>query len=345
MNSKTSLKNRQFRLKSRPVDRVTADNFEFLECDLPELGANEVLVRNIYLSLDPTNRIWMNDVEQYMPPVQIGEVMRGLGIGQVEQSNNRKFKIGDYVSGLVGWQDYVITTGEGAFPLTTLPRLPGLSLPAMAGAAGMTGLTAYFGLLEIGQPKKGETLVVSAAAGAVGSIVGQLGKISGMRVIGIAGGQEKCSWLRDELGFDVAIDYKASNWRDQLKEATPNGIDINFENVGGEIMEAVYRRMNLHGRFVLCGLISGYNDSDDSKYRLSIAPALMKRLRIEGFIITDYAAKMQEAATKLVMWMAQGKIKHRETIIDGLENAPDTLNKLFDGGNVGKLLIKVSEPS
>jgi len=344
MNVKAAIANRRFLLKTRPVGRVTADNFEFSTAALPDLGADEVLVRNVYLSLDPTNRIWMNDVAQYMPPVQIGEVMRGLGIGKVEQSNNKKFKVGQYVSGLIGWQDYVVTDGKGAFPLTVLPKLPGLSLPAMAGAAGMTGLTAYFGLLDIGKPKKGETLVVSAAAGAVGSIVGQIGKLKGLRVIGIAGGEQKCRWLCDELGFDEAIDYKNANWKDKLKELTPDGIDINFENVGGEIMEAVYNRMNLYGRIVLCGLISGYNDANDSKYRLSVAPALMKRLRIEGFIITDFGSKMQGAATKLVMWMAQGKIKHRETIVDGLENAPETLNQLFDGGNIGKLLIKVSEP-
>lgn len=344
MNVKSPTLNRRFLLKTRPVGRVTADNFEFSTGTLQDLGPNEVLIRNIYLSLDPTNRIWMNDVAQYMPPVQIGEVMRGLGIGKVEQSNNKKFKVGQYVSGLLGWQDYVITDGEGAFPLTTLPKLPGLSLTAMAGAAGMTGLTAYFGLLEVGKPKKGETLVVSAAAGAVGSIVGQIGKLKGLTVIGIAGGEEKCQWLRNELGFDEAVDYKHPDWKGKLKDLTPNGIDINFENVGGDIMETVYSRMNLYGRVVLCGLISGYNDADDSKYRLSVAPALMKRLRIEGFIITDFGSKMQEAATELVMWMAQGKIKHRETIVDGLENTPETLNQLFDGGNIGKLLIKVSEP-
>lgn len=344
MTTTTQIKNRQFRLKTRPMERVSVDNFDLVEEIIPELGKDEILVRNVYLSLDPTNRIWMSDVEQYMPPVQIGEVMRGLGIGKIERSNNPKFEVGDYVSGLLGWQDYAVSNGGGAFPLTVLPRIPGVSLPAMAGAAGMTGLTAYFGLFDIGEPKAGETLVVSAAAGAVGSIVGQLGKLTGLRVVGIAGGKEKCRWLCDELGFDAAIDYKDAAWEDHLKTATPNGIDINFENVGGEIMEAVYKRMNLYGRFVLCGLISGYNDSSDAKARLSLVPALMKRVKIQGFIITDFAVKMQEATTKLVTWIAEGKIKHRETIIEGLENAPTAINKLFDGGNIGKLLIKVSEP-
>lgn len=344
MTITTKTRNRQLRLKTRPLERISADNFELVEEIVPELGKDEILVRNVYLSLDPTNRIWMSDVEQYMPPVQIGEVMRGLGIGRIEQSNNPKFKTGDYVSGLLGWQDYAVSNGGGAFPLTVLPVIPGLSLPAMAGAAGMTGLTAYFGFFDIGEPKPGETLVVSAAAGAVGSIVGQLGKLSGLRVVGITGGKEKCKWLCDELGFDAAVNYKEANWQEQLSAATPNGIDINFENVGGEIMEAVYERMNLYGRFVLCGLISSYNDSNDAKTCLSLAPALMKRIKIQGFIITDFAAKMQEATIKLIGWLAEGKIKHRETIIDGLENAPVAVNKLFDGENIGKLLVKVSEP-
>ena len=322
MTSSIQLTNRQFRLKSRPNGRVTLDNFDFVQQSVPELEKDQILVRSIYLSLDPTNRIWMSDMEQYLPPVQIGDVMRGLGIGKVVQSKNSKFKEGAYVSGVLGWQEYLVSDGRGAWPLTPLPKLPGLSLEIMAGAAGMTGLTAYFGLFEIGKPKEGETLVVSAAAGAVGSIVGQLGKISGMRVVGIAGGEEKCNWLRDELKFDSAVDYKNPNWKQQLEEATPDGIDINFENVGGEIMEAVYKRMNLHGRFVLCGLISGYNDTNDSKSRLNIAPALMKRIKIEGFIITYYVQRFQEAAMKLIMWMAAGKIKHKETIIEGLDKAP-----------------------
>lgn len=344
MPSTTKTMNRQFRLKTRPVERVSPDNFDFREEAIPELGPNEVLVRVVDLSLDPTNRIWMSDVEQYMPPVQIGEVMRGLGIGKVEKSTNPNFKEGDFVGGLLGWQDYFHAKEADTKGLAKLPNLPGIPPRVFAGAAGMTGLTAYFGLLEVGKPKEGETLVVSAAAGAVGSIVGQLGKIHGLRVIGIAGGDEKCDWLTKELGFDAAIDYKKPDWKKQLEAATPNGIDINFENVGGEIMEAVYDRMNLFSRIVLCGLISGYNDTDDSKTRLPLAQALMKRIRIQGFIVMDFADKNVEATTKLAQWIAEGKIKYRETIVEGLENAPTALNKLFDGGNVGKLLVQVSEP-
>lgn len=343
MTTKTQTQNRQFRLKTRPVERVSNDNFDFVEEAIPELGKGDVLIRNTILSLDPTNRIWMSDMEQYMPPVQIGEVMRGLGIGRVEESNNPGFKKGDYVSGLLGWQDYFLAQGEATKELLVLPQIPGLPLEVFMSAAGMTGLTAYYGLMEVGKAKENETLVVSAAAGAVGSIVGQIGKLIGMRVIGIAGGEEKCNWLVKDLSFDAAVDYKKPDWKERLAEATPNGIDVNFENVGGEIMEAVYSRMNLYSRMVLCGLISGYNETDDSKSRISLSKALMKRITIQGFIVTDFHAKNAEATKKLATWIAEGKIKHRETIVDGLENAPDALNKLFDGGNVGKLLIKISE--
>lgn len=343
MTSQTKTKNRQFRLKTRPDARVSADNFEFREESIPELRDGDVLVRVVYLSLDPTNRIWMSDMDQYMPPVALGEVMRGLGIGKVEKSKNTNFTEGDFVSGLLGWQDYYHANEAAAKELAKLPQIPGVPMRVFGGAAGMTGLTAYFGLFEIGQPKEGETLVVSAAAGAVGSIVGQLGKLSGMRVVGIAGGEEKCKWLTEELGFDAAIDYKKADWKKQLEKATPNGIDINFENVGGEIMECVFGRMNLYSRFVLCGLISSYNDKDDSKSRLSLSQALMKRIKIQGFIVMDFAEKNVEAITKLATWIGEGKIKYRETIVDGLENAPTALNKLFDGGNVGKLLVKVSD--
>lgn len=343
MVTTTQTKNRQFRLSTRPTGRVTRDNFQFVEEALPEIGDGEALVRNVYLSLDPTNRIWMSDMEQYMPPVQIGEVMRGLGAGVVERSNNPKYKIGDIVTGLTGWQDYFVAKEGGPFGLAVLPKIPGVPLQALVGAAGMTGWTAYFGLLDLGKPQKGETLVVSAAAGAVGSVVGQIGKIHGLRVVGIAGGKEKCRWLTEELGFDAAVDYKAPTFQQDLVAATPNGIDINFENVGGEIMNAVYNRLNLQGRFVLCGMIAGYNDADDSKTRLSLGPTLMKRLHIQGFIVSDFADRFPEATMKIAQWIAEGKLKHKETVVDGLENAPETLNKLFDGDNMGKLLIKVSD--
>lgn len=334
--------NRQFRLKNRPETRIDATTFEFTKSSVPELIEGQALIRTCLLSLDPTNRIWVADVDQYMPPVQVGEVMRGLGIGQVVESKNPNFKPGQLVTGPVGWQDYNVTDGTEAWPFSALPQVP-ISAEDLAGAAGMTGLTAYFGLFEVAKLKPGETVVVSAAAGAVGSIAGQLAKIIGCRVVGIAGSDEKCKWLTDELGFDAAVNYKSSNWKKQLTDATPNGIDVNFENVGGEIMQFVFSRLNLRARVAVCGLISSYNDGNDEKTKVSLTNVLMKRVRVEGFIITDYFEKFAEGTIKLVGWIAEGKIKTKSTIVDGLENAPDAVNQLFDGGNTGKLLVRVSE--
>jgi NADPH-dependent curcumin reductase CurA len=336
--------NRQFKLKTRPTGRVNDSNFDFVEVPVPPLQKEQALVRNLYLSLDPTNRVWMTDVPQYMPPVGIGEVMRGGGIGQVIESKNSKYKVGDLVSGLIGWQDYLLITGNEKMAPQVLPKGLPIPLTAMLGPCGTTGLTAYFGLLEIGQPKSGETVVVSAAAGAVGSIVGQIAKIKGCRVVGIAGTDEKCKWLTDELGFDAAVNYKSADWKEQLKAACPNGIDINFENVGGEIMNYIISKLNMKARIVLCGLISGYNDGDVTKSQISLTPILIKRARIEGFIILDYAARFKEGAMQLGQWVFQKKIKYKETIVDGLEKAPEALNQLFDGDNTGKLMIKISDP-
>jgi NADPH-dependent curcumin reductase CurA len=337
--------NRQFRLKTRPTGRVSKDNFDFVSEPLPKLGPDQALVRNNYLSLDPTNRVWMNDAEGYFPPVGIGEVMRGGAIGKVVESNSPNYKVGDFVNGLLGWQDYAVVDEKMHFKPQVIPKGLPVELPVLLGAAGATGLTAYFGLLDIGQPKEGETLVVSAAAGAVGSIVGQIGKIKGCRVVGIAGSDDKCNWLRQELGFDAAINYKHADWKKQLREACPKGVDIDFENVGGEIMHTVFGMLNLHSRVVLCGLISGYNDGDASKSTANLAPILVKRVKIQGFIIVDYAKRFAEGVMQMAQWIAQGKIKSRETIVDGLEHAPEALNKLFDGENYGKLLVKVSEPN
>jgi NADPH-dependent curcumin reductase CurA len=324
---------------------VSKANFDFVTEPLPKIGDGQALVRNIYLSLDPTNRMWMNDAEGYFPPVGIGEVMRGGAIGTIVESNSPAYKVGDLALGLLGWQDCAILDEKMFFKPQIIPKEMSKSvpLPVLIGAAGMTGLTAYFGLLDIGQPKEGETLVVSAAAGAVGSIVGQIGKLKGCRVVGIAGSDDKCKWLTGELGFDAAVNYKNPEWKKQLREACPKGIDIDFENVGGEIMHTVFGMLNLHSRVVLCGLISGYNDADMSKASANLAPVLVKRIKIQGFIIIDYAKRFGEGVMQLAQWISQGKIKHRETIVDGLENAPDALNKLFDGDNYGKLLIKVSE--
>lgn len=332
--------NRQFRLKTRPTGRIEKSNFNFVEQPIPEPGPGEALVRVLYLSLDPTNRIWMSDMDQYMPPVAIGEVMRGGGVGVVVKSNSARYKEGDRVSGLTGWQDYCIAD-EGMRAMSVLPKDLPVDLPVMLGACGMTGLTAYFGLLELGRPKPGETVVVSAAAGAVGSVVGQIAKIKGCRAVGIAGGPEKCRHLIEDLGFDAAVDYKRDDWRQQLAAATPDGIDVNFENVGGEIMEAVMERMNLFSRMPLCGMISGYNSGEPM--RADYSPILMRRIEIRGFIVIDFMEKFAEGTMQLAQWVIEGKLKHRETIVEGLENAPVAVNRLFDGENIGKLVVKVGE--
>lgn len=334
--------NRQFRLRNRPVGRIKTSDFDLVETAPPVPGEREALVRTLYLSLDPTNRIWMSDMDQYMPPVEIGAVMRGGGLGLVVKSNSARYKEGDIVSGLTNWQDYSIA---GERPDNMMGVIPGglpVPLTAMMGACGMTGLTAYFGLLEHGRPNEGETLLVSAAAGAVGSVVGQIGKIKGCRVVGIAGGADKCRFIMEELGFDAAVDYKRGDWREALAAATPDGIDVNFENVGGEIMDAVMARMNLYSRMPLCGMISGYNSGE--LMRGDFSPILMRRIRVSGFIVTDFAAKFAEGSVQLAQWVAGGRIKHHETIVEGLENAPVAVNRLFDGQNIGKLIVKVSEP-
>jgi NADPH-dependent curcumin reductase CurA len=333
--------NRQFRLKSRPVGKIKTTDFDLVEQPVPTPGPGEAVIRNLYLSLDPTNRIWMSDMDQYMPPVEIGAVMRGGGIGKVVASNSDAFKVGDTVSGLLGWQDYYVTGPNDEIPVGVLPAELPVGLPTMLGACGLTGLTAYFGLLELGQPKAGETVVVSAAAGAVGSVVGQIAKLNGCRAVGIAGGPDKCKWIVEELGFDAAVDYKAADWREQLEAVTPDGIDVNFENVGGEIMEAVMARMNLFSRMPLCGMISGYNT--DEPMRGDFSPILMRRINVRGFIVTDFLEKYAEATMELATWVATGKIKSQETIVDGLENAPTAVNKLFEGENLGKLVVKIAD--
>jgi NADPH-dependent curcumin reductase CurA len=334
--------NRQFRLRARPVGRVQPSDFERVEAEVPRAGPGEAVARVLYLSLDPTNRIWMTDVEQYMPPVALGEVMRGGGLAQIIESNHPRYGVGDLATGLTGWQDYMVTDGSGLGALTPLPK--GLPVPpsALMGALGITGITAYFGLLEIGQPRPGDTVVVSAAAGATGSVVGQIAKIKGCRVVGIAGGPAKCEWISHELGFDAAVDYKRAGWQTQLRAACPRGVDVDFENVGGEIMDEVLSLMNLGGRVVLCGLISGYNSNEPMRGRFDTI--LMKRLRVQGFIVLDFLDRFAEAAMQLAQWLLEGKLKHRETIVEGLEQAPTALNMLFDGANVGKLLIKVADP-
>ena len=340
----STLQNRQFKLISRPVGMVKRSDFEFATIPVGEPGPGEVLVKVQYISIDPAMRAWMNEIPSYIPPVGLGEVMRAIGLGQVVASNDGKLSVGDTVSGMTGVQDYVIAK---ASEMTRVdPRLA--PLPRFLGALGMPGMTAYFGLLDVGQPKAGETLVVSGAAGAVGSIVGQISRLKGCRVIGIAGGQDKCRYVVEELGFDAAIDYQKElpvleNTYQALKQHCPKGVDIYFDNVGGDILDAALLQLALKARVVLCGAISQYNNvgvPQGPKFYLSL---LVKRARMEGFLVFDYVARYGQAVKEMVGWMAEGKLKAREDVVEGLETFPETLLKLFSGENFGKLLIKVSD--
>lgn len=329
-------KNPQWRLAARPSGNPSKSDFQWVETDLAPLQAGQILVRNLWLSLDPANRVWMNDADSYMPKLNLGEVMRGSTLGVVEESRNRGFKAGDQVAGLLGWQKFAVSDGRG---VNRLPSLP-IPLEAQFGLLGHIGFTAYFGMLDIGKPKAGETLVVTAAAGAVGSLAAQIGKISGCRVVGIAGSDEKCRWLTDELGIDAAINYKTEKVSAALDRHCPHGIDIGFENVGGPIFEAILGRINLRARIALCGMIAGYTASRPVPGPPNLFMLITKRARIEGFLVLDYVNRFHEATAKLLEWHLAGKLKYRLDVVEGLENAPEALNKLFTGANTGKLVVK-----
>jgi len=330
-------------LKGRPTGRISQKDYEWVESRLPEPGDGQVLVRTVYLSLDPTNRIWASDMDQYMPPVELGEVMRGGTLGVVEASRNPGFAPGDVVMGMWGWQSHCLV--DGGAGLTRIPPAPGVPLDAYMSVLGATGMTAYFGLLDIGEPKPGETVLVSAAAGAVGSIVGQIAKIKGARAVGIAGSDDKCRHLIEDLGFDAAINYKTADLDQAIRDACPDGVDVYFENTGGPITDAVMKQLNLHARIPLCGLISHYNDFDGAtgvQGPHNYQQVLMQRVMIKGFIIIDYFPRFPEGIAEMAGWLAQGRIHYRTDIVDGLENAVDALNRLFDGANTGKLLVRCS---
>jgi NADPH-dependent curcumin reductase len=334
--------NQQWVLKQRPKDHDVdvSPRLELVSTPIPALREGEILTKHLYLSLDPTNRIWMSEREQYLPPVKIGEVMRGVTIGVVEDSQSSRFQCGDLVlHANGGWQLYSISPAGEA---SRLRPAGGASLSSYLSVLGATGLTAYFGLLDICQPKPGETLVVSAAAGAVGSIVGQIGKIQGCRVVGIAGGPKKCQWLLEELGFDAAIDYRNNDLENALTRACPNGVDMQFENVGGSIMDSVFSRLNQNGRMALCGMISAYNQEGPFHGPKDFGRVLMNRLTVRGFIVLDYIPRAREALESLSAWVAEGRIKWKEHVVDGLENAPAALQRLFDGSNDGKLMIRLA---
>ena len=340
MNSNRT--NRSWRLRQRPEGIIDENDLELVTDEIPEIQEGQVLAKTIYFSLDPTNRIWMSDIDQYMEPVEIGDIMRAGGsLAIVEESKVPHVKVGDIVQGGMhgGWQEYFIIPGEEA---AAIPLVESIPLTALISVLGFTGPTAYFGFLDIGQPKKGETVVVSAAAGAVGSIVCQIAKIKGCRVVGIAGSDEKCNWLKDDLKVDEVINYKKDDILESLKEKCPEGIDIYFENVGGETLDAALTLMNNYGRIPVCGLISMYNDWESPGPKM-FRNILMKRLTVKGFLVSDYLDRYAESLEALSEWMAEGKIQYKVDIVEGIENAPSAVNKLFTGENTGKLVIKVSD--
>ena len=332
------LQNHLFRLVKRPVGEPKREDFAFDTEAVGEIVDGQLLVKILYLSLDPAMRGWMNDARSYIAPVGLGDVMRAGGIGTVILSKHPKFLAGDTVSGMLNVQEYVISDGKGMVKVD--PKLAPLT--TYLNVLGMPGMTAYFGLLESGQPKAGETLVVSGASGAVGATVGQVGKILGLRVVGIAGGKEKCDYAINEFGFDACIDYKNQDVRKALKETCPGGVDIYFDNVGGEILDIVLTRINQKARIVICGAISQYNNTEPVKGPSNYLSLLVNRARMEGIVVFDYAPRYKEGAMQLGQWMAEGKLKSREHIVEGLDTFPETLMKLFKGENFGKLVLKVA---
>jgi NADPH-dependent curcumin reductase CurA len=335
-------KSRRWTLVARPRGMVKESDFAFGEAPVPALGDGQVLVRVLYLSFDPTQRGWIEDRPSYLPPVQIGEVMRAGAVGEVVESKHADFRPGDRVQGLFGWQEYAVLPGAMIGAQSKIPA--GVPLTWPLGVLGVTGLTAYFGLLDLGRPKAGETVVVSGAAGATGSVAGQIAKLEGARVIGIAGGPAKCAWLTKEAHFDAAIDYKNENVAERLAELCPKGVDVYFDNVGGEILEAVLDRIALRARVVLCGGISGYNEATPQPGPRNLMNLVVQRARMEGFIILDYYPRFAEATAKLSEWVRSGAIVHQEDVQRGLENAPRTLLRLFTGANIGKQILQVAEP-
>ncbi|MDO6557582.1 NADP-dependent oxidoreductase [Paraglaciecola chathamensis] len=331
------MKNTQFLLAKRPVGTPTRENWDQVECDIPELGQNQVLVKIAYISLDPAMRGWMNDGKSYIAPVKIGEVMRASTVGEVISSTSPDYHEGDYVFGHGGVQQFAVSDGKDLHKID-ISIAP---LERYLGVLGMPGMTAYFGLLNTGQPKEGETVVVSGAAGAVGTVVGQIAKLKGCTVIGIAGGKDKCQYLVDELGFDGAIDYKSENVKKALKAHCPNGVDVYFDNVGGEILDDVLTQIRMHARIVICGAISQYNNTTAVKGPSNYLSLLVNRARMEGIVVFDNIKHYGEAAEQMAKWISEGKLKAKEHVVKGIEHFPETLLMLFNGENTGKLVLKV----
>ena len=330
--------NRQYRLAARPAGLPKASDFELAEGAVAEPGEGEVLVRVLYASMDPAMRGWITDRPSYIPPVAIGEVMRALGVGEVVASRFPGIEPGEHVVGMLGIQQYATAAGAGLIKADASIA----PLPVYIGTLGMPGMTAYFGLLDIGRPQEGETVVVSAAAGAVGSIVGQIAKLRGCRVVGIAGGSEKCSYVVEELGFDAAIDYKSEDVAAALAEKCPKGIDVYFDNVGGEILDAALTRLARGARVIICGAISQYNATGEIKGPSNYLSLLVNSATMTGFVVSNYYARYAEGAAEMAGWLASGQLISREDIVIGIENFPAALLRLFSGANRGKQVLQIA---
>ena len=336
--------NRQWLLAERPSGMVGPHNFEYAETPIPEPKNNEVLVKNLFLSFDPAQRNWMVDRPSYLPPVAIGEVMRSGTVAQIVQSNHPEFAEGELVQTMGGWQDYaVVTPGEGVTGVTKIPE--GVTPEMMLSVIGLTGITAYFGLLELGQPQAGDTVLVSGAAGATGSVASQIAKIKGCRVVGIAGGPEKCRWLTEVAGLDAVIDYKQGDLDGRIAAACPDKWNVFFDNVGGETLEAALNHLDLYSRVVLCGGISGYNAEEPLPGPSNLMNLVTNRSRMEGFIILDYMPRAMEAIQDLLGWVMSGDLQFQVDVQEGFENIPNTLRRLYTGENHGKQLLKLADPS
>jgi NADPH-dependent curcumin reductase CurA len=330
-------------LSERPSGIVSREHFDWVEEPVPEIGDGEFLVRNLWISCDPAQRTWM-EIDTYMPKLPLGEVMAAATVGEVVESKHPDYSSGDLVSGVYGWQDYAVGTSEGFAGRFRPLKLPPGTDPTLAlSLVGITGLTAYFGLLDVGELKEGEAVLVSGAAGAVGSIACQIAKVKGCRVVGIAGEAQKCGWLRSELGLDDAIDYKNEDVRARLRELFPKGVDVYFDNVGGEILDAVLANLAVGARIVLCGAVSGYSGLDERYGLRNTNNLIVRQGTMRGFLVFEFMSRAMEAAADLVTWAGEGKVKNQIDVVEGLENAPDALARLFTGENLGKQLIKVAD--
>ena len=331
--------NKQLKLAKRPVGMPDKDTWTLEASETPSVGEGQILIKNHYISLDPAMRGWMNDVKSYIPPVQIGEVMRAGSIGEVVESKHPNFSKGDVLSGWGGVQQYSLSDGQGYYKVDTSLA----PMPTYIGTLGMPGMTAYFGILEVGKIKEGDRVLVSGGAGAVGSVVGQIAKIKGCKVVGIAGGPEKCKYMKEDLGFDGVIDYKNENINVGIKREMPDGIDVYFDNVGGEILDAALARLRMNARIVICGAISQYNNKENITGPSNYLSLLVNRASMTGMVVMDYAKDYGKAAMEMGTWMAQGKLKSREDVYEGIDNFYDTFKRLFTGEKMGKLVLKVIE--